>query len=465
MSVRQGHAQHLRARARTEVTDLHRPVLRELHGDTLGSDHGLEEELVAVRINPIRQQVVLHLSVRTDLDDRALNLARPLVLRPRVNRHAHGRGGAREAVRGLVREGRRPARQVLGNLRDLQGATAPRAHDRPELRVRHGARGQHIAVVIRVVIEDRQQRRTTRADAEVVVHGLWRRVLVVVFRLRDLLALIRGRSVLFFLLLGGNLIPVVDEDHVLVRQPQRARRDIVEDDARAVRAEDGGGGLGKRRNSLHLVARLVRTRAHERARAGPRAVGAAVVEDGGSRVALRTRVGGGLTLDGLAVEGDGHELRIGREQHRCGLVARVLQDRAGHVFLDEVAEFPTGQDEGITGLVVDDGLIADRRDRQGAGGLEILDSGRLRAPRLAFLDDGDQRRGTGRVGKHRARARHRDDAVAQVLGDRVFGCERNGGGFARVTDPQEAGGRVEDRENGAALHLGGALGQGHSLAD
>ena len=135
------------------------------------------------------------------------------------------------------------------------------------------------------------------------------------------------------------------------------------------------------------------------------------------------------------------------------------------MFLGEVAEFPTGQDEGITGLVVDDGLVADRRDRQGAGGLEILDSGRLRAPRLAFLDDGDQRRGTSRVGEHRARARHRDDAVAQVLGDRVFGCERNGGGFARVTDPQEAGGRVEDRENGAALHLGGSLGQGHGLAD
>ena len=155
VAVRQGHAQRLRARARTEVADLHRPVLRELHGDTIGSDHGLEEELVTVRINPIRQQVVLHLSVRADLDDRALDLARPLVLRPRVNRYAHGRGGAREAVRGLVREGRRPARQVLGNLRDLQGATAPRAHDRPELRVRHGARRQHVAVVIRVVIEDR----------------------------------------------------------------------------------------------------------------------------------------------------------------------------------------------------------------------------------------------------------------------------------------------------------------------
>ena len=100
------------------------------------------------------------------------------------------------------------------------------------------------------------------------------------------------------------------------------------------------------------------------------------------------------------------------------------------MFLGEVAEFPTGQDEGITGPVVDDGLIADRRDRQGAGGLEVL-----------------------------------DHAVAQVLGDRVFGCERNGGGFVRVTDPQEAGGRVEDRQNGTTLHLGGALGQGHSLAD
>ena len=189
------------------------------------------------------------------------------------------------------------------------------------------------------------------------------------------------------------------------------------------------------------------------------------MEDGGSRVALCAPVGGGLTLNRLTVQGDGHELRIGREQHRCGLVTRVLQDRAGHVFLGEVAELPTGQDESITGLVIDDGLVADRRDRQGAGGLEVLDCGRLRTPRLAFLDDGDQRRGAGRVGEHHARPRHRDDAVAQVLGDRVLGRERNGGGFARVTDPQEAGGRVEDRENGAALHLGGALGQGHGLAD
>ena len=135
------------------------------------------------------------------------------------------------------------------------------------------------------------------------------------------------------------------------------------------------------------------------------------------------------------------------------------------MLLGEVADLPVGHDEGVAGLVVDDRLVADRRDRQGAGGLESLECRALRAPRLAFLHDRDQRRRTGRVGEHRARRRHRDDAVAQVLGDRVLVGKRHGGGLSRVTDPQETGGRIEDREDGAALHLGGALGQGDGLAD
>ena len=283
-------------------------------------------------------------------------------------------------------------------------------------------------------------------------------------RLGDLLAIIGSRSIFFLLLLGGDLIPVVDNNHVLVRQPQRARRHIIEDDARAVRPENGGRGLGERGHRLRLVARRIRAGAHEGARTRPRTVGAAAVENRGCGRALLTAVRGRLAVHRLAVQGDGHELGIGGQQDGGRIVAGGLQDRAGHVLLGEVAYLATGQHQLVTGLVVDDGLVTDRGDRRYSGRGEILDLRGLCTPSLAFSRERDQLGGPGRVCKDPPRVRHRDDPVAQVVRDCILAHERHGSRFVGITHPQQALVGVEDGQHGPALDLDRVLGQRDRLA-
>ena len=284
-------------------------------------------------------------------------------------------------------------------------------------------------------------------------------------RLGDLLAIVGGRSVLFLLLLGGDLVPVADHDHVLVGQPQRARRNVVEDDARTVRAEHGRGGLGQARDRLRLVARGVRACAHERARTRPGAVGAAPVEDGRRGGALLAAVRGLLALDRLSVQGHGHQLVTGCEEDRGGLVAGELQDGAAHVVLGQVAHLAAGQDELVAGLVVDDRLIADRGNRRGPCGREVFDLRSLGTPGLALARQRHELGGPRRVREDRSRVRHRHDAVAQVVGDRVLAQERHGGRLVRAASPQKALVGVEDRQDGAALDLDRVVGQGDGLSE
>ena len=189
------------------------------------------------------------------------------------------------------------------------------------------------------------------------------------------------------------------------------------------------------------------------------------MEDGGRGGALLAALRGLLTLDRLAVQGHGHQLVAGREEDRGGLVAGGLQDGTAHVFLGQVAHLAAGQDQLVAGLVVDDRLVADRGDRRGPGGSKVFDLRGFHAPGLAFARQGHELGGTGRIGEDRARVRHRHDAVAQVVGDRVLTQERHGGGLVGTADPQEALVGVEDRQDRAALNLNSVIGQGDGLAE
>ena len=166
-----------------------------------------------------------------------LDLTRPLIDHPRADRHRHRRGRHRQTVRGLVGEGRRSLRLLLRHVRNLQSAPPTGTRHGTKLGLRERARRQHVTVVVRVVIQHRQQRRTTRSDTDFVVDGNRRRVLLVALGFRDLLALVRCRSVLFLLLGRVLLVPVVDHDHVLIGKPQRASCHIIENDTRPIRPE------------------------------------------------------------------------------------------------------------------------------------------------------------------------------------------------------------------------------------
>ena len=189
------------------------------------------------------------------------------------------------------------------------------------------------------------------------------------------------------------------------------------------------------------------------------------MEDGGRGGALLAALRGLLTLDRLAVQGDGHQLVAGREEDRGGLVAGGLQDGAAHVLLGQVAHLAAGKHELVAGLVVDDRLVADRGDRRGPGGRKVFDLRGFRAPGLTLARQGHELGGAGRVREDRARVRHRHDAVAQVVGDRVLAQERHGGGLVGAADPQEALVGVEDRQDRAALDLDRVVGQGDGLAE
>ena len=117
----------------------------------LGGHDGLQEDVVAVRVDPVGQHVVRHDAAGLDRDVRDAVLLRPGVLVPPVHVEAHDSGvGAASAVVDLVGEGV-AAVGVLGH-RDLQGRAvvdrlhafrAPgrrRAGSRSERRRRHRCR-------------------------------------------------------------------------------------------------------------------------------------------------------------------------------------------------------------------------------------------------------------------------------------------------------------------------------------
>ena len=183
------------------------------------------------------------------------------------------------------------------------------------------------------------------------------------------------------------------------------------------------------------------------------------------RRTLRLRFRRVLTLHSPAAERDRHEFTIRRQQHRRGIVARILQHRAAHMILSEVTHRPVGHHELVTTLIVDDRLITHSRDRQGADRLETLHHLRLRAPRLSLALRRHQRRGPRRVREHPARARHRHNTVAHVVGNRALARERHRRGFTGVTHPQETLIRIQNRQHRTALHLHGTFRQGHRLTN
>ena len=176
-------------------------------------------------------------------------------------------------------------------------------------------------------------------------------------------------------------------------------------------------------------------------------------------------VRGRLARHSLPAQGHGHELVAGGQENARGLVPGGLQDRSGDVVLAQVSHLPVGSDEAVASLVVDDGLIADRGDREGTRPLESLDRGGLGAPRLALLFHRHQRGGIGRVGEDLARAGHGHDGVAEVLGCGVLAREGHRRGFVGLASPQGPLVGVEHRQDGSSLDLDRFLGQRHRLPD
>ena len=444
-----GDGQHdgLRTSRGAFLGDRHRAVLHEGHVQTFGSLGILQEQRVAIGVTPVGQGLILDLRALTDLDRRRTQLRGHLVLRIGVDRHLHPRGGGRGPIRGLVGE-RRGTRLIGIDVHDLQRATGARDGHRTPCGLAGRAGGQHVSVNVGVIVQDRQDRRTARADAEFVIHGLGRGVLLALFGVGNLVRQLRAvLFVLGLLELVFDLIPVVHEDHVGVGQPYVALRDVVEDDGLTVGAENYFLGALERIDDCLLVVGGVVARAHERARAHPRAVGAALVAHGCCGDAAGGSLGGGDDRGGTALQGDPHQGR-GRGQED-GIVRRsgLLEDSAR---LDacgaEVECLAAGQEEGVRGGVEGDDLVSDGRHRQRRvcgdaldhGGLRLID-GTLPLNSCEGSGRGQGVDGAVHAGDKRARAHVRGDGgiVRKVRRARHGGRRRPQCAICRIQDAQD----------------------------
>ena len=459
------HGHRVGARGGADIADRQGTVLGELNRQALGALGPLQEDLVAVRVDPVGQDVVFNLRARAELDVGVVDALGADVLAPRVHPQGDVRGGRGQAVGGGIGEGTRPLR-VVADARDLQGAPAARDDDGAEGRLRGRLRGEHVTVGIGVVLQNGQERGFSGAHAEIVVDGRGGRVLLVALRVADLLEQV-GVGFVRLDLVGVRvvLIPVVDHDHVAVGQPHGARIDVVEDDAGAVDAEDR---LLRRGQVLDVRITLGAALAHadRRTRGAPRAVCAALVEGRGrgdatdARPLLRRRHGGGA-----AVQRHAHERIGGRQEHRGRGRTRHLQGRArGDPVPVERARAPRGQHECIGRRVVNDGLVADRGDRQVVTRGNAAERGLRHRPGRARARHRRQRRVLRRVGVDSALHRHRHDAPGQAVGDGLRVVVLQGVGTVRVPHPQVSGRRVEDRERRCTLRDLRALRHGDRTA-
>ena len=431
----------------------------------LGSLGVLQVDGVAIGVTPIAESLVLDLSARADLDGRDAQLRRSLVLIEGVNGNAHVGLGRSLAVGSRV--GKRRRADLRGrHSADLQGSSAARdGHDAPlGLLDRRG--GQHVTIEIGVVVEDGQDGRASRADAELVVLGLGRGVFLALLRVRNLVRQLGAvLLILVFLELVFDLVPVIHEDHVRVGQPHAALGDVIEDDGLAVRAEDDLARGRQRINDHLLVHRRIVAGAHVRTAAGPRAIRAAFVTHGRGRSAADATLGGGRDRRGAARQRDRHE-RGGRgEQDGIGLGACLLEDAAG---LDagsaQIDPLVVGQEERVGLAVEGDDLVADdghaqsrvRGDTLNGRGLGLIDR--------ALTLDGRQRARGGQGIDGAVQTGH-EGAGTHVRGDgrrlgKVQGAGVHGGGR-----PQGTVGAIEDAEDVATLHDRGTRGQGRRGAE
>ena len=457
--VGDGQDHGLGAGGATLLGDGQGAVLGEGDAQPLGGLGVLQVDRITVRVAPVAQRLVLDLGTRADLDGGGAQLRGGLVLPVGVDRDLHARGGRRLPVRGLVGEGRRPG-LIRAHARDLQGSSRARGGDRTPRRLGGRGRGQHVSVKVGVVVQDRQDRRAPRADAELVIHGLGRGVLLALLGVGDLVGELGTILLLLgFLELVFDLVPVVHEDHVRVGQPHAALGDVVEDDGLTVGAEDDLAGARERVDDLLPVGGGVVARAQVGARSGPGAVGAALVAHGGRGGADGRALGGRGDRGGGALEGDRHQGGGGRQENGVRLGTRLLEDAA---LLDsggaQVEGAAAGQEQSVGRGVEGDDLVADDRHGQLGVGGDALDRRGLRLVDGTLALHGRQGAGggegvdgsvhTGHEGA-RAHVRGHGGAVGEGGGAR-------GGGRGR---PQCAVRRIEHAEDVSTLHDGRARGQ------
>lgn len=242
----------------TEVGDGDGAVLAALRRDVVGALDGLEVDRVTVRVDPVLQQVVLHLGATGhDHRGRAVLGLRGTVDRPRVDLDLHlRRGRLAAAVAGGVLERVRARRS--GPRHDLEGLAAADREDLADARVVLGRRRQDVPVLVGVVVEHGKGRRTTGTYAVGVGVGLGRVVLLGPVGV-ELLVLLLGLLLLLLLVLvlPEHVVPVGDERHVVVDQEDVTVVGVVQHDHVAVDPEDGLRRLDEPLDGLELVGAAV----------------------------------------------------------------------------------------------------------------------------------------------------------------------------------------------------------------
>ena len=204
-------------------------------------------------------------------------------------------------------------------------------------------------------------------------------------------------------LVGVVLVPGVDHDHVAFGQPHGPVLDVVEDDAGAVDAEEGVLGGGQALDA-RVAGQAGLALTQRRARGGPGAVRAALVEGGRGR---GTRDGDALLRGGHrgggAVEGDAHQGVRCRQEHGGRGRPGHLEDRAGCKTVGvEGAGAPARQDERVGRRIVDDGFITHGGDRQVVAHRHAAEGRLGGGPRRARTGDRGERGVLRRVGEDSA---------------------------------------------------------------
>ena len=447
--VGDGEGHGLGTGPRAELADLQGAVLGELDGEALGGLGVLEEDLVAVGVAPVAQDVVLDLRALPDLDGGDDSLRGRGVLAPRVDGDADGGGVGVLPVRGLVGETGGPRLRV-GDIGDLEGAPSPRGDDRPEAGAGGRAGGEDVAVGVGVVVQDGQQGGAPGADAELVVLGVGRGVLLLALGVFDFVDEVGG----LLLLLGlGELlldfVPVVDDGHVLVGQPHGSEGHVVEDDGGAVGAEDDFASGFEGVDDVVGVLAGIGARAQVGAAAGPGAVGAAHVPHGGGGAPAGARVDdGGLP----AFEGHSDEARGGGQVDGVRVGAGLLEHGAGRdAVVGEAVRLTVRQVQNIARGIECDRMIADRRHREGRGGVDPLDPGLIDRLDGSFWCDCDQSAVRGAEGERGAVDGHRRGPRALAAVERSPVPQVRGDWALRAGHPEGPLGGIVDAEGVPAL--------------
>ena len=130
-----------------QVTNLQSSFFAELQLDSFRRARIRQEDRVAVRILPIRQDVIFNLRTVSQGDTRITQLLGASIHIPGVNGHRHLRGVKCLAVGGLVGE-RGASCLVISDICNLQRSAAAGARDLTKLGIGHWTSSQNIAICV-----------------------------------------------------------------------------------------------------------------------------------------------------------------------------------------------------------------------------------------------------------------------------------------------------------------------------